>query len=682
MTAAPAQDSLALVREKVRRARPVPPEGRATDQPVARVAVDVSLPHLDRPFDYLVGEGAAASALPGVRVRVRFAGKLVSGFVLERLDASEHEGRLARLDRLVSAERVLSSEVAELARAVADRYAGTLADVLRLAVPPRHARVESEERPAVAQLAVQPPSVEAVAATWGRYPAGAAFLRAVAARRAPAAVWTALPGPTWPLELAQVVAATRATGRGALVVVPDHRDVDRVSAQLATLLGPGQHVTLTADLGPAERYRRFLAVRRGAVRVVVGTRAAMFAPVEDLGLVAIWDDGDDLHTEPRAPYPHVRTVLAARAAQVGAAFLIGGLARTAEGQLLVSDGRAHSIHAGRPTVRAVAPSVRATGDDADLARDGAARSARLPSVAWETARTALESGPVLVQVPRRGYLPSLVCADCRRPARCASCAGPLALTSGHAVPYCRWCGRPAGGWRCVHCEGERFRAAVTGAGRTAEELGRAFPGVPVRTSGRDGVLAAVSGLPQLVVATPGAEPVADGGYAAALLLDGWTLLSRPDLRAGEETLRRWLAAAALVRPAALGGRVVVGAPAEAVPVQNLLRWDPVGAAERELADRRQLHFPPSTALAALSGSPDAVREFVANVSLPPSAEVLGPQPWQDDRRGGEPSVRALVRAELRDGPALVASLKAAQAVRSARKAPEFVTVRIDPQEVG
>ena len=63
--------------------------------------------------------------------------------------------------------------------------------------------------------------------------------------------------------------------------------------------------------------------------------------------------------------------------------------------------------------------------------------------------------------------------------------------------------------------------------------------------------------PALVVATPGAEPVAEGGYAAALLLDGWALLDRADLRASEETLRRWLAAAALVRPGGEGGRVVV-----------------------------------------------------------------------------------------------------------------------------
>ncbi|MDT3400895.1 primosome assembly protein PriA, partial [Streptomyces sp. B1866] len=120
---------------------------------------------------------------------------------------------------------------------------------------------------------------------------------------------------------------------------------------------------------------------------------------------------------------------------------------------------------------------------------------------------------------------------------------------------------PEPAWRCAACGGARLRARVVGARRTAEELGRAFPAVPVRTSGRDHVLATVPDRPALVVSTPGAEPVAENGYAAALLLDGWALLGRPDLRAGEQALRRWLEAAALVRghgpdgagPAGAGG---------------------------------------------------------------------------------------------------------------------------------
>src|ERR1700730_222200 len=119
----------------------------AADRPVARIAVDLPLAHLDRPFDYLVPERLAALARPGVRGRVRVAGQPTEGYVLERMESSEHQGRLSYLERVVSAEQVLTPEIAGLARAVADRYAGTLADVLRLAIPQRHAATEAKQPP-------------------------------------------------------------------------------------------------------------------------------------------------------------------------------------------------------------------------------------------------------------------------------------------------------------------------------------------------------------------------------------------------------------------------------------------------------------------------------------------------------------------------------------------------------
>ncbi|GAA4611090.1 hypothetical protein GCM10023195_46860 [Actinoallomurus liliacearum] len=731
---------------------------------VARVAVDVSLPHLDRPFDYLVPAKLDEKAVPGCRVRVRFAGQLVDGFLLDRVEESDHGGRLSFLDRVISPEPVLTPEIAALVREVADRYAGTLADVLRLAVPPRHARVEAERRPGAAvtvsldedegatagtdaggaepgtdldrDLAEAPigeagrhgdaepaeaeahaetagpdaeapdpvtddtgsaaeapgPGVEAAGpgaepvgpdaegagaadggpGPWDAYRAGRSFLAALREGRAPRAVWTALPGTDWTDAVARAARATLDGGRGVLIVVADGREVARVDTALEAVLGPDRHVALTAELGPAERYRRWLAVLRGEVTAVVGTRAAMFAPVRDLGLVVLWDDGDDVHAEPHAPYPHAREVLALRAHRAGAGALIGGYTRTTDATQLVETGWAHPLVPDRDRLRRSMPHVRPAGDDAELARDEAARTARLPALAFRAARQGLEKGPVLVQVPRRGYVPALACARCRGPARCQECEGPLALTSGHAAPYCRWCGRIAGAWRCPECGSGHVRAVVVGARRTAEELGRAFPGVPIRTSGRDGVLATVGAEPALVVATPGAEPAPAEGYAAALLLDGWVLLGRADLRAGEETLRRWTNAAGLVRP---GGPVVVLADGALAPVQALLRWDPVTFAERELAERRELGFPPAVRMASLTGTPQAVRELVEAADLPPDAEVLGPVEVGDGQE------RALIRVDRARGAVLARCLKTAQAARSARKTTEVVRVRIDPLEL-
>jgi primosomal protein N' (replication factor Y) len=630
--------------------------------------VDVPLPHLDRPFDYLVPSQLDGTVGPGSRVRVRFAGRLVDGFVLERRARSEHGGRLAFLERAVGDEPVLSEETIRLFRAVADRYAGSFVDVVRLGVPARHAGAEAAAMSPV-PLPPDPPGPSA----WDRYRAGPAFLAAVRAARPARAAWSALPGEAWPRRLAEAVRAALAAGRGAVAVVPDLRDLGRLDAALREVLGPGRHVALSADLGPAERYRRWLAVRRGAVRAAIGTRVAAYAPVADPGLLVIWDDGDDLHAEPRAPYPHARDVLVLRSSLTGAALLAGGYGRTAEAALLVESGWAHEIVPDRDTTRRASPRITATGDDVEQQRDPAARASRLPSLALRTARDALATGlPVLVQVPRRGYVPSLACARDRTPARCRRCAGPLAASSGHAIATCRWCGRPAGDWACPACGEHRLRAVVVGSTRTAEELGRAFPGVPIRMSGGDAVITETPPGAAVVVATPGAEPTVDGGYGAALLLDGWALLGRADLRAGEEALRRWLNAAALVAGA---GRVVVAADAAVPAVQALIRWDAPGFAARELADRQELGFPPGVRVASVAGPPAAVEEILTAAGLPQPHEVIGPVP------AGAGLQRALIRVPRAHGAALATALKAAAASRSARKSADPVKIMLDPLEL-
>ena len=497
----------------------------APELPVARIAVDVALAHLDRPFDYRVPAHLHEAAVAGVRVRVRFAGRLVDGYLLERTADSAHDGALAWVERVVSPEPVLTPEVARLCRAVADRYAGVLADVLRLAVPPRHARVETEAETGtgaaaaaraptggevgadiatgsgsaaevVAEPGSEPPRPEPTpapasspdaaaspAAAWGRYPHGAALLEALGGGRVAHVVWQALPGESWPARLAEAAAATVGAGRGALLVVPDQRDVQQLLAACVDRVGADRVVALTAELGPAERYRRWLAVRRGRVPVVVGTRSAAFAPVARLGLLAVWDDGDDLHAEPRAPYPHVRDVLVARAHQAGAALLVGGYGRTAEAQLLVESGWAREVVADRAAVRAAMPRVTALGEtDGQLHRDPDARAARLPAVAFEAARAALVAGrPVLVQSPRAGYLPWLACGSCRETARCRHCAGPLGFAGSRPAAVTPAAPRPRARRGAAGAGGRRARSGARPAVPAGYGPARSGPDAPRRS---------------------------------------------------------------------------------------------------------------------------------------------------------------------------------------------------------
>jgi primosomal protein N' (replication factor Y) len=211
--------------------------------------------------------------------------------------------------------------------------------------------------------------------------------------------------------------------------------------------------------------------------------------------------------------------------------------------------------------------------------------------------------------------------------------------------------------------------------RTAEELGRAFPGIAVvRSSGAE-VVDRIAAGPALVVATPGAEPTADAGYGAVLLLDAWALLGRADLRASEEALRRWMNASSLALPAAQGGQIVlVGAAAGLAPVQALVRWDPIGYAEREAASRAELGFPPASRMAALEGAPADIDALLAAAELPPDADLLGPVPVSEEIE------RTLVRVPRAQGAALAAALQSVTRVRSVKREP-VVRVRLDPVQI-
>ncbi|MBR7826396.1 primosomal protein N' [Actinospica sp. MGRD01-02] len=668
-------EQLALVRARV--SAPPKPVQPAEDRPVARIAVDLEPPHLDRYFDYAVPAKLAETAQPGVRVRVRFAGRLVDGFLIERCESSDFTGSLVPIERVLSPEPVLSPDLLALARQVADAYSGTLADVLRLVIPPRHAATEAE-KPSPRPLGpIQAPDP----APWSAYPGGAGFLGALASGEAPRAVWTVLPNSDAYGALAAAVQATLAGGRGAVVIAATGRDVARIDLALTKALGEGRHVALTADLGAAERYRRWLALSRGQVRAVVGTAAAQFAPIDSLGLVAIWDDADSGHATRLAPYPHAREVLLMRAHQAKAGALIAGYTATAEAAHLVQRHWARPLAAPRAVVRDHTPRVFALNEERGRDRElnPGAVAGHLPPQAIRLAREALAHGPVLVQVPRSGYRPRLACAQCRETARCAHCNGPLAQPGPRQDPKCGWCGRAATPWSCRNCNGVALRSRATGVHRSAEELGRAFPGTLVRESNAArGVIDVVPGEPALVLATPGAEPLADGGYAAALLLDAPEILNLPTLRAAEQAVRRWLGAAALVRPASRGGAVLLCADGTLPAAQAVLRWDPAAFARRELADRTELGYPPSARIAELTGPYPALREILDLADLPDGAQLLGPVPVQ---RAGEQTERILVRCDRADGARLAKALKSALGVRTAKHGADPVWIRIDPVDL-
>lgn len=687
----------------------------AEDKPVARVAIDTRVPHLDRLFDYSVPAHLGESARPGVRVRVAFHGRETVAWLVERVDRTESPVQLQPLRGLVSPVRALAPEIWSLAQAVAARYAGLNSDVLRLAVPPRAARAEKQYERDVLGLgrAAEAPKEDGASAQeqsvpeptpipdpswspegeeqtdgWELYEGGPETLRLQSDPAGPIVRRVVSVAPSaeqdWATLMARACAATVSGGKRAVVVVPDNPALDRLEAAMNRYLDADRIARLSNSAGLAARYGSFLRGLSGQAWVVIGTRSAAFAPVPNLGLVACFDDGDENLIERQAPYCHARDVLLLRSQLQECSAIFMGHAVTPEAQRLVHTRWARAVAPSREALRKNSPLIRATSDSFTRERDPMAAIARIPHLAYQVAREALQSGPVLVQVARTGYAPTLACQRCRASARCPHCMGPLSLhKDSRSQAVCRWCHRGVSQWACSECGNDSWRLTTVGALRTAEELGRAFPQVPVVNSSGENIKASVSDRPALVVATSGAEPRAQGGYRAALLLDGDRMLARDSLRVSEQVLRRWMNASALVADRDSGGQVICTAE-DSAALGALVRWDPAGFAAREMAERQELGLPPAVRTAAITGPRVAVEEFVRSLNLSdvgeaPALRLIDPVPTSGDDEDDE--YRAIIFMSYGLAPRITELLRGTRAAFSASRKYEPVQIRCDALDV-
>ena len=656
-----------------------------------------------------------------------------------------YSGKLSPVDSIVSAVPVLTDPVWHLARRLADRAAGNASDIVRLAVPPRAVRVEKAWL-AKAQAEPAAPAADAAALAepgFAEYPpeslgtivaerlrvaiaAVPSLVRLPAPGSDPAAEPPAGPAATtstavgsdsrtdpgtveaapqaeepvvtprrtapdlgttvgtWAITLAELAVSALRLGKSSILLTPDFRDQDQLQAALAMLAPAADVVRVDARQSNPDRYRGFLSLLEGRPRIIVGNRSAVYAPAHDLGLIALWDDGDPLYGEQLSPYVHARDAALIRREAADCALVFLGHSRSVETERLVEIGWLRAVHPTKDFHPRVIPTTFQSEPDAQ------ARAARIPSAAWLAAKEAVRAGPVLVQVASPGYAPMLACRSCGQSARCTRCQGPLAQASANATPACRWCGHLAAGWHCSHCEATQLRVVTVGTGRTAEELGRAFPGSRVIVADGEHTVQSIGPEPALVIATRGAEPIPRNGYSAILLLDGERMLARESLRVGEDCLRWWANAAALAAPGAsvmLAG--VGGALAHA-----LNTWQPGPYAAAELADRRQLRFPPAVRVASVTGSSAEVETALESLAELTGLDVLGPvahDPGGSNPAGPKPPaasstapagptlVRAIVRFGYPLGDEVARTLKAA-IVRNAatRRKPKGAAFRPAP----
>ena len=607
---------------------------------IVGVAVDSPLPHLDRPFDYELPE-ALSWVTVGTRVRVPFAGRLVSGVVISVEDReSVHPVKPVRS---AGALPTFTQDALGLAHAIARRYAGSLWDVLRLMAPPRVASVEKYAWDAWAP------------ATLAGVDDGALVERALATglptTRGDRALWPATPfgsqvAPTQALLGSAI--ATAAAGGTSIIVAADARAVAALMRTAADAglkrwspRSGGHIAVLDSDDGASVRYGSYLAAMRGLVPLVIGTRQSAWQPVPRLASIVVWDESSPTFADPRAPYPHSRTVAAMRAQDAGAALVVAGYSISAESIALVEHGFARRVES-RPD-RSTLPLIEIF-DSERREREGGAGKHWMPTQVWAKLSAAAHSSVAAVVVPQAGYAAGLACAGCGTWAECAECGGDLGRAAASAVATCRDCGIEAHAWHCPECREHRLRPVGLGVERLTEQLSRMAQGALVsQSSAASGVLPDLAVESGIVVATPGALPAVRGGYGHVAIV-GARVSVNDGLGAEALSLRRWFNAAALVAPRAEGGGVSVVGDLPPDVRQALVSWDGFDVGERDLAQRVVLGLPPHRRALRLDGATEAideVTEALNGVAATVSRDTDGA--WVVASRKAMPTVTGVVR---------------------------------------
>ena len=730
--------------------------------------LDVQALHLGQTFDYFIDEKDSEAAQPGVLLRVRFGGQRVSGVIWARTDTSNTPRSSIRyIERVLSPDVLVPASMREDIGLIAKAYGGTRANILRFAVPPRVAKVEAEQRlaasfrrpvggslsdntqggfagrgtnpdgtmPAGSTFAVASTVSEGAAQGYRRLTANYADVNvlhdALTGQRFQSFVFDSLPGAQeWQRNMAWMVATALSAGKAAVVELPTMREVEDLMPMLRNYgLKPfapapaggwvGDVAVLNAETMPAaDRYRTYLAVALGQVKVVIGTRAVMYAPVEGPALFAILEDAAYQNMDGMMPYPQARGVMRLRAKSHGGVFVAMANARTPQSQWENTgpgtvetpvSGYSTTIHPLASPLKDATPWVRWLNRD-ELARlADPSIGARVPHTAVRVLSKALESGPVLLSIPQDSVSETLSCAKCHRQARCAKCSGPLQLPADRrdSTPRCRWCGAAAINWKCPGCGHERMRVVRVGAAGTAAELAGLFRGVPVVLSSKtQGLVRDVACQPMIVIATPGFEPrvrpvSAEQGsagheYRAVAVLDAWTSLYALGVDARLDTLTAWMRAVSLCAPRSRGGQALILGETDPAIAQSLMLWDSRILAAKDLEERVETGMPPAVAAACVWGRRDAVMTLMQRIGalggdwtacgeLP---GMLGPvpiaQPDTVDARELEATadrVKAVIRVPQSRRAELAARLHRETARHVASREPGELRFRVDPKDL-
>jgi primosomal protein N' (replication factor Y) len=600
--------------------------------PVATVLVDTGVPHLDEVYDYLVPDFLDEELRTGVKVSVNFSGRNVDGYILSRSESSA-VGNLKFIEKVLSPIPLLTPDTRALISAVSKRWASTSFDILTSAIP---ARVVNAEK---AFQSLDSPSALPESTT---APTQSFYLFT--------------PGEDPFTVMGDWVRKRSALG-GVLVVLPEVREVALLSEKLKTMAL--NFSVLDGSLTRTERYSNFLDVASGNVQIVIGSRSAIFAPVNNLRTLILFREGSQSHYEVRTPGWNTRDVAIIRSQMGSIDLTFAGFSPSSE--------VAHLIDRGDVLLKGQSASVDATSFTAHYGE-------LLPDRIFAPIRKALEKGSVLFLVSRKGYSTAISCKSCRNIAIC-DCGGRISFDGPEKGYRCSLCDKKAITWSCRWCKKDQPVLLGRGNQRFAQEIGRAFPGFPVLISDANAPIDEVSEERSLVLATAGMAPVAKNGYQAVVILEGDALFAQLDLRAQERAREAIMQSVALV---AKKGKALLVIDSAHPIIASVSRWNLAPLLMRELSERSQTHLPPVVHAITIEMAHGECSSFIAGIEksaaegrISPSTRILGPTKISDENS------RVIITVPLDEGEDLVDFLDTYRKKRALAKKPAL-TMRVDP----
>lgn len=610
---------------------PAPSGPIADTLPIARIRVDTGVFHLDQLYDYAIPERLSVGVVTGVRVQIPFGGRETEGIVVSRSATPERAGDLKSISKVLSLHPVATKESLELVDHAASYYCCNPWDLIRSAIPPRVASVEKEL------------SVHKFDAKKGANRGGSSFQSFA---------------PFSPAhdQLTSIINQVKNSG-SILIVAPDEKDVEQICIALSNT--HQNVIPLTSSSARDERYRNFLVSMRLEQSIVVGTRSAVFAPVNNLAAIIIFKESSPEHYEVRSPGWSTCAIAKMRAQLEGVELVFTGFAPSIKA--------AFDIDRGLTKYRNKRVEVKV---EAFTPNDGAL----LPGRIFSEIKRSLKNGPVLFLAPRKGYGNALLCAHCKNVAIC-KCGGRLSVAAKNHAPTCVHCGSGFPEWRCSFCLRDKQYLAGRGIDRAAEEISRAFPGFPVVISAGDVIKERVESKPSLVLSTAGAQPLVDGGYAAVVVLDATRFFSHTDINSQERARELIFETSSLISQS---GKVLLVIDDSHPIVAAVARWNIAPMLKRELADRADLNLPPTVTSAVLVLDATSAPSIAAGLNkaklegrLPSSTRLFGPTQLPKSQ------AKIVIHVASEEWSQLALVLHELQRKRSISKK-DLLTLRIDP----